>query len=584
MNRIINSILFLLIVGIPKLPLCQGIMPQWAVQIGGKGDDRCIKVCNDNSGNLYFTSAFEDNALLTTSSGTIDSLFSFGKEDILFGKVDGTGNLLWTKHYGGKGIDLPTELKIAPDGSLFFAGIFQDSLYFDSDTLISGGYIDSFIAKFDSIGELSWIKQVSGAGNQQFTTMYIDSQGDLIVAGHFTKTLYFVNSNSETMDSKGGFNGFISKYSETGEFIWAQPIQGTGNTFIKGLSIDNTNNYYVVGDFTDSIFINTPEMAHNSEGESDVFLCKYTNSGNISWVKTVGSLYEDKAKCMTISGNNKMIVLGEFKDDLYCSGHKLLGAEGGDDIFQISFNSQGNFQQPKKYGLEQNDFIFDVGIPDGQNVLMATDLRINEDNKNTVLARYELFEDILATFQLGMDYNPTILSVTVPNENQIYYAGNFHGKLILDQITLSSNGNEDAFIIKLAPESLDMNASIPNNNNLTVINSDNFELENSDLNQISLNLSTHDSESMVFSNYPNPFKDKTQINYSLSAPSSVYIRVNDVNGKIIKTWKFEQQSLGNHSVEFIRPKDLDAGFYTCKIVAKGKNIFISKSIKLVCCN
>ncbi len=49
-------------------------------------------------------------------------------------------------------------------------------------------------------------------------------------------------------------------------------------------------------------------------------------------------------------------------------------------------------------------------------------------------------------------------------------------------------------------------------------------------------------------NYPNPFKSETTINYSIPVSSNVIIEIYDIQGKKIKTLVNEYHALGNHSV------------------------------------
>lgn len=560
----------------------QVIVPQWALQIGGAGDDRGLKLITDPSGNIYFTGIIEQEVNVI-SNGISDTISCKGKEDIWFGKVNSEGYLLWSKHIGGKSSDSPTDLMITSSGEVYLSGVFEDTLYFESDTLISGDYIDSFIAKFDSLGNNIWLQQISGLGNQQCVSLLSDLEGNLLTGGNFTKTIELPGTSSEILFSTGGFDGFFAKWTSSGELSWIRLIQGTGKTLIKDLIIDEYNDYYITGDFSDSISVEGSSPITYSVGNTDVFLIKYLNSGSFSWIKSVGSIYDDKAKCLTIGGNEKIIMIGEFKENLIYSNHVLLSAEGGDDIFQITFNKNGNVQNHKKQGLEKNDFVFDAWIPIGQKVLMASDLRINEGNENTILASYGLLGDISDVYQTGMDLNPTVLSALMKNEDIIYYCGNFHGTVNLDQLTLTSAGSEDMFLIKMAPEDVMLNAYQPD----SVINESvtlNIGDSHSDgITNVFLDPDVTEVQTEIFYNYPNPFQNKTQIIYTLPETCIVNLIISDAQGKVLNEWDYTALSSGEH-VQTFGSEELNSGIYTCKLIAKGQSVFISKTIKMICGN
>ncbi|MCB0806967.1 MAG: T9SS type A sorting domain-containing protein [Bacteroidales bacterium] len=75
-------------------------------------------------------------------------------------------------------------------------------------------------------------------------------------------------------------------------------------------------------------------------------------------------------------------------------------------------------------------------------------------------------------------------------------------------------------------------------------------------------------------NSPNPFSDKTRINYSLSENSHVDISVFNINGQLIKSLVYEQQNAGNFSVLW-EPRNAPAGIYFVKMKAN-REVLIKK--------
>ena len=560
----------------------QQLVPQWALQVGGPGDERGVKVITDPGGNIYFSGIIEKEVYISFN-GITDTIVSYGKEDIYFGKINAIGQWLWAKHIGGKGADSPTDMTISGSGDVYLSGIFEDTLVIDTDSIVSQDYIDSFVAKYDSLGNLNWLRRIAGFGNQQCVSLLSDLDGNLLTAGYFTNTLEFSQANSESFLSQGGYDGFLAKWTPQGDLNWINLIQGTGETLIKDVLIDNFNDYYIIGDFTDSLTVDSSQSSIYSVGNTDAFIVKYDNDGQFSWIRSVGSVYDDKAKCLTLGGNGKMIIMGEFKENLIYDNEIIMSATGGDDIFQITINKHGKLQHQKKHGLEKNDFVFDAWIPVGQKILMASDLRINEGNQNTILATYEMLGDLADIYQIGNDFNPTILSAVMPDLDHIYFCGNFNGTVTFDQLTLVSNGQEDLFLMKMAPENVMLNAFQPDSADteyLSFQTSDYKVFGNDNIFMDSLKTEYGNEQ---FYNYPNPFLKKTQIIYNLPETCNVIIKIIDVNGNVLKEWQFLNQSAGNYCLDFDREK-FSNGIYHCKLIAKGKSVFISKVIKMICVN
>jgi hypothetical protein len=81
-------------------------------------------------------------------------------------------------------------------------------------------------------------------------------------------------------------------------------------------------------------------------------------------------------------------------------------------------------------------------------------------------------------------------------------------------------------------------------------------------------------------NYPNPFRETTQINYTLPTDSHVTLQIYDESGKTIATPVNEYQQAGTHTVPF-RSGRLAAGVYVYRIVASSSNGNIQATKEMV---
>ncbi|MBW6459255.1 MAG: hypothetical protein K0B08_01670, partial [Bacteroidales bacterium] len=538
--------LFLLLTQVTS-SISQPLSPQWALQIGGAGDDRGLKVMADPVGNVYFAGVFEKEIVIH-SNGGFDSLAGYGYEDIFFSKLNRNGQVVWTKHIGGKGSDAPTDIMINSTGDVFLSGLFQDSLFFSTcDTLIAEDFIDSFIAKFDSLGNLMWINQISGRGTQQCLSMFTDMMGNLLSCGFYSHSIVFPGENSTVNFSQNNYDGFVALWSSEGDLIWLKTLNNNGEIVIKDIIVDQQNGYYIAGNFTDTVYIDNQTFII-SEGKTDGFIMKMSNSGEIIWSESFGGVHDDNVKRITLGGDNKMIVAGEFKGELVHKGNVILTAEGGDDIFHLTFNKHGKLQNHKKHGQEMNDFVFDAWLPVGQKILMATDLKTVNAHQNTKLASYEISGNMSEVFLLGDDYNPKVLSAVMPDINQIYYTGSFSGTVSFNNIELTSVGNEDFFLLKIGLDN-DSDQMPSPDSTYDNLNFSQILLDDKPVFESSVIFPPYDTSGLFF-NFPNPFRDKTQIIYSLAETCDVTITIMDIKGNIIKEWHTSNQSPGNYSVIF----------------------------------
>lgn len=71
----------------------------------------------------------------------------------------------------------------------------------------------------------------------------------------------------------------------------------------------------------------------------------------------------------------------------------------------------------------------------------------------------------------------------------------------------------------------------------------------------------------MFQNYPNPFNPSTYINYTVSEPSFISLKVYDVLGNEIEELVSESKEPGNHSAKFTAA-NLASGIYFYTLRAK----------------
>jgi hypothetical protein len=108
--------------------------------------------------------------------------------------------------------------------------------------------------------------------------------------GDLCLTGYFLNSatfENQKLVAVGKFDVFVAKYSKTGELLWVKQAGGSEPDFVKLIKIDANNNIYITGYFTSISFFEN-YIAH-SKGRTDVFTAKYSPTGELIWVKSKGA-------------------------------------------------------------------------------------------------------------------------------------------------------------------------------------------------------------------------------------------------------------------------------------------------------
>jgi hypothetical protein len=85
------------------------------------------------------------------------------------------------------------------------------------------------------------------------------------------------------------------------------------------------------------------------------------------------------------------------------------------------------------------------------------------------------------------------------------------------------------------------------------------------------------NEFKLYQNYPNPFNPNTLIQYSISKPSNVAIKIYDMHGKEIKTLVNKYHGRDNYKINF-NSEGYSSGTYFYQLIINGLLIESKKMI------
>jgi Secretion system C-terminal sorting domain/Beta-propeller repeat len=308
----------------------------------------------------------EVNAVTTDNSGNIymtgkfvqdtlifgnDTLISKGYDDFFISKFDAAGNSLWAKSAGGHNIDGGVSVATDVNGNVYATGTFyNDSIVFGNDTLISSTP-NFFVVKYDSLGNLLWVRSPRLINNANATICKIktDNNSNVYITGGCWGA--FVLGN-DTINLSMPRAVFVIKYDSSGNLIWSESAGITfGDVKGKGVDIDGNYNVYVCGYFSGNSLL-FPNDTLTQSGNTDMFLVKYDSSGNELWARKQdnGGVNIDQANTVAVDNYNNVYIAGYFySPSLQFSTYTLLNT-GIYDIFIVKYDSIGNVIWAKSAG------------------------------------------------------------------------------------------------------------------------------------------------------------------------------------------------------------------------------------------
>ena len=152
---------------------------QWAVSVGGSGYAEGESIAADSQGNQYVTGYYYRTVSFGSHSLTASEIYF---KDIFVAKLDSDGNWLWAASAGGVEEDYGNSICVDGAGNAYVTGCFEGTVTFGSQTLISNGQPDLFIAKLDHDGNWLWAVSVGGTAFAVGYGISVNAGGDIWLA------------------------------------------------------------------------------------------------------------------------------------------------------------------------------------------------------------------------------------------------------------------------------------------------------------------------------------------------------------------------------------------------------------------
>jgi len=466
---------------------------------GGTSKDYGNALFVDSGGNIYVTGEFQ-SAPANFLPGI--TMTTYGNVDFYVVKYDPSGKAIWAKKGGSTLTDRGYGV-IAEGNNLYTCGEYYGTSTFDHIVVTSSGNLDAFVSKYDTAGNLLWLKEGKSVSQTSARAIAFDPSMNVVAVGYFgSTTAGQAIFDATTLTSAGQRDMFVVKYNSAGDLQWAKSAGGIASGDVaEGVAVDKNGYIYVGGSFTDSASFDAQKVYSN--GEIDASLTKYDQNGNVIWVKTGGGPGDDKVKAVALDDDGNIYVTGYF-DSTAVFGTTPVQGNDGSDIFVAKYNSSGNLLWIKQASSSGTDYGMGIAVTPGgcfitgkfsTTVTFETIPLTTFGGEDAFIAAYDLSGNFQWVKQIGGTDKDNGNYIASSPSSQLYATGYFKSSTAnFDLQTLTSYGAEDIFVVKLdgsfvPVELASFNASVKENSVLlkwttvTETNNASFTIERSSDNQ-----------------------------------------------------------------------------------------------------
>lgn len=279
------------------------------------------------------------------TNGAFPGQSNAGLIDAFVARLDLEGNMVWVRQFGGVGDDYAYAISINTSG-IYVAGVTYDSL--PGQPIVGGA--DVFICKYSFDGNNLWIRQPGSAANDYCYGVYANASGVYAVGTTYGAFPAQINA--------GGSDGFVQAYDNNGTLLWVRQLGTAGNDYLNAIT-GETGDLYVTG----VTYGEFPSQVN--AGGADFFVSRLNSKGEVVWISENGSPSTDFA--WACSAQNGVQVAG------YTAGDLAGKNKGGYDAYFARFDSDGKMISIEQFGTSQDDYAKGIlADPDGSFVCGAT--------------------------------------------------------------------------------------------------------------------------------------------------------------------------------------------------------------------
>ncbi len=320
-------------------------IPIWCTYYGTSGTFWFESCAIDSNDNLYVAGRAQQNPTMVMSG--FQPNYGGGNADGVLIKMNDSGNLLWDTYYGGSSGDEGTGCAVDIQGNVFLTGETYSSagIAFNGFQMSYGGGGDSFIVKFDSLGNRLWSTYYGNAFAADYTSCVADNNGNVYLASAvaYGDNLAF-NGHQMTNGGGGVFDALLVKFDSLGNRLWATLYGGNlpelgwdcgtdsfGNVYLGGMA-QSTYNIAFNG------FQNT--QADTLVDQGDAYIVKFNSSGVRQWGSYLGGPHEELGFGMYISPIGQIYLCGRTRSEynLATGGNQTTYGGGSHDGYIAKIN------------------------------------------------------------------------------------------------------------------------------------------------------------------------------------------------------------------------------------------------------
>ncbi len=322
-----------------------------------------------------------------------------GGSDMWLVKTNAMGEIDWEKTFGGSNLDYGFSIIATSDGGYILAGGTES---------YGAGSSDMLVVKTDAQGTIVWNQTYGGtAADYSFSILRASDEGYVIVG------------RTESYGA-GLSDMWLVKIKTLGEIEWNCTYGGVSSESGDDAVVTSDGGYALVGG-TESY----------GEGNSDMWIVKTDDRGQVEWNKTYGGTNEDRAMAVITTSDGVFVIAGLTRS--YGSGNR--------DMWMVKTDASGLIEWNRTFGGQSNDYADSIiGTSDGGYALAGRTESFGSGSEDMWLVKTNSSGQVEWNQTFGGSEADVAYSLMETSENEYVLVG---------RTASQESGNSDLWLLKI---------------------------------------------------------------------------------------------------------------------------------------
>jgi RHS repeat-associated protein len=309
----------------------------FSTYLGGVTAESGQGIAVNSSGNAYICGSVA-NSLQSTFPTTVGAFQTTGGggEDAFVTELNTSGSaLVYSTLYGGSGDEYAYAIALDSSGNAYITGSSTSTNLATVSPRQSsnGGGSDAFVAEFNSTGSsLSFGTYLGGSGNDSGSSIAVDGSGRIFVTG-YTYSTNFPTASAYQSSAGGGEDAFVTAYAAGGgSYLYSTYLGGSSDDSGSGITVDTSDNAFVVGSTGSTNFPTTSGVYQSSlggSGATNAFITRLNSSGSVTASTYLGGNSGDSGAAIALYPGGDVIVGGTANSSNFPTVNALQDGNAG---------------------------------------------------------------------------------------------------------------------------------------------------------------------------------------------------------------------------------------------------------------